>query len=152
MIELALEKKTEVAADVGKATESIINDMAELFGNFLPQISLDEFAQRASDAIDSKIKPVIQDGNAFIDGRYNLTLLDKKSFRSSFAIYFKKPNGEFMEMSGESKVFSINRLTLEGQEELRTKKEISYEVHEPNKPTTPVGSASAATSNVSVKL
>ena len=152
MIDLALEKKTEVAADVGKATESIINDMAELFGNFLPQISLDEFAQRASDAIDSKIKPVIQDGNAFIDGRYKLTLLDKKSFRSSFAIYFKKPNGEFMEMSGESKVFSINRLTPEGQEELRAKKEISYEVHEPNKTTTPAVSASAATSNVSVKL
>jgi len=145
-----LEKKTEVAADVGKATESIINDMAEMFGNFLPQISLDEFAQRASDAIDNKIKPVIQDDNAFIDGRYKLTLLDKKSFRSSFAIYFKKPNGEFMEMSGESKVFSINRLTLEGQEELRAKKEISYEVHEPNKTTTPA--ASAATSNVSVKL
>ena len=146
MIDLALEKKTEVAADTSKATESIINDMAEMFRNILPQISLDEFAQRSSDAIDSTIKPVIQDGNAFIDGRYKLTLLDKKSFRSSFEIYFKKPNGEFMEMSGESKVFSINRLTLEGQEELRAKKEISYEVHEP------AGSASAATSNVSVKL
>lgn len=145
---MALEKKTEVAADVGKATESIINDMAEMFGNILPQISLDEFAKRASDAIDDKIKPVIQDGNAFIDGRYKLTLLDKKSFRSSFAIYFKKPNGEFMEMSGESKVFSINRLTPEGQEELCGKKEISYEVHEPEKtmPQTPADNKSVKTS------
>ena len=149
---MALEKKTEVAADVGKATESIINDMAEMFGNFLPQISLDEFAHRASDAIDSKIKPVVQDGNEFIDGRYKLTLLDKKSFRSSFEIYFKKPNGEYLEMSGESKVFSINRLMPESQEELRSKKEISYEVHEPNMTPTPVGSASEITSNVSVKL
>lgn len=145
---MALEKKNEVAADVGKATESIINDMAEMFGNvFLPQINLDEFAHRASDAIDSKIKPVIQDGNEFIDGRYKLTLLDKKSFRSSFEIYFKKPNGEFMEMSGESKIFSINRLTAEGQEELRANKEISYEVHEPNM-TPPAVSDSETTSNV----
>lgn len=144
---MALEKKTEVAADVGKATESIINDMAEMFGNILPQISLDEFAKRASDAIDDKIKPVIQDGNAFIDGRYKLTLLDKKSFRSSFAIYFKKPNGEYLEMSGESKVFSLNRLEDDGRAELEAKKEISYEVHEPKKtiPKTP------AAANESVK-
>ena len=75
-----------VVADVGKATESIINDMEEMFGNILPQISLDEFAHRASDAIEDKIKPVIQDSNAFIDGRYKVTLLDKKSFRSASAV------------------------------------------------------------------
>lgn len=152
VIDLALEKKTEVAADIGKATEDIINDMAEMFGNiFLTQISLDEFAHRASDAIDSKILPAIQDGNKFIDGRYKLELVDKNTFRSSFEIYFRQPSGEFMEMSGESKIFSLNRLKEDGQAELRAKKEISYEIHEP-KPATSASVPSATTSNESVKI
>ena len=143
---MALDKKTGVASEIGKATEDIINDMAEMFGNIvLPQISLDEFAHRASDAIDSKILPVIRDGNEFIDGRYKLTLLDKNKFRSSFEIYFRQPSGEFMEMSGESRVFSLSRLKEDGQEELLAKKEISYEIHEPKPATT---SAQAATESV----
>lgn len=131
---MAEEKKTEVAAEVGKATEGIINDVAEMFGSLvLTQISLDEFAHRASDAIDSKILPIVQDGNEFIDGRYKLELISDNSFRSSFAIYFKKTNGEYLEMSGESKIFSLNRLEDDGRAELKAKKEISYEVHEPKK-------------------
>lgn len=122
----------EVAADIGKATESIVKDMAEMFGNvFMPQISLDEFAHRASDAIDNKMLLVIQDGNEFIDGRYKLELVANNSFRSSFEIYFKNTDGEIMEMSGESKIFSLNRLKEEDRQELSLKKEISYEVHEP---------------------
>ena len=129
---MAIEKKMEVAADIGKATESIVKDMAEMFGNvFMPQISLDEFAHRASDAIDNKMLPVIQDGNEFIDGRYKLELVANNSFRSSFEIYFKNTDGEIMEMSGESKIFSLNRLKEEDRQELSLKKEISYEVHEP---------------------
>ncbi|MBR2520105.1 MAG: hypothetical protein IKE46_10040 [Selenomonadaceae bacterium] len=129
---MAIEKKMEVAADIGKATESIVKDMAEMFGNvFIPQISLDEFAHRASDAIDNKMLPVIQDGNEFIDGRYKLELVANNSFRSSFEIYFKNTDGEIMEMSGESKIFSLNRLKEEDRQELSLKKEISYEVHEP---------------------
>lgn len=129
---MAIEKKMEVAADIGKATESIVKDMAEMFGNvFMPQISLDEFAHRASDAIDNKMLLVIQDGNEFIDGRYKLELVANNSFRSSFEIYFKNTDGEIMEMSGESKIFSLNRLKEEDRQELSLKKEISYEVHEP---------------------
>lgn len=130
---MALGKKTEVAADVGQATESIINDMAEMFTNiFANKISLDEFAHRANDAIDSRIKLALQDGNKFIDGRYRLILVEENTFRSTFEIYFKQPNGEFMEMSGESKIFSLNRLEEDGRAELRSKKEISYEVNEPS--------------------
>ena len=74
---------------------------------------------------------VIQDGNEFIDGRYKLELVANNSFRSSFEIYFKNTDGEIMEMSGESKIFSLNRLKEEDRQELSLKKEISYEVHEP---------------------
>ena len=131
---MAVTKQTELAAEFGKATENIINDMSSIFDEiFASKISIDEFAKRASDAIDAKISEAMRDGNKFIDGRYKISLLAEKSFRTSFEIYFKQPTGEFMEMSGESKIFSLSCLDDDGRAELQAKKEISYEVHEPEK-------------------
>ena len=151
MINLSLAEKTEIANKVGQAVQSIINNIAEVFQMFGHKISLDEFAHRVSNAIDSKIRFAMKDGNKFVEGHYSLVLVGDKCFRAVFEVYLKQINGEFMKLSGESKIFSLNRLKEDGQAELRAKKEISYEIHEP-KPATTASVPSATTSNESVKI
>ena len=121
-------------SEMVSAFDKFVNDVVGFVENLFkkPEVSLDEFASKSSKEIDKIILKKMKEGNEFIAGRFKLMFLNDLNFCFSFDIYLKNPNDkDYMRINGSSKVISMERLQVDARAELKQKKEIAYEIEEP---------------------
>lgn len=127
------EKTVDTSQAVGvfdKLVGDIVNFVENLFAK--KQLTVDEFASSSSKEIDRIILKKMNEGNEFIAGRFKLNYLNDETFNFSFDIYLKHPKAtDYMRINGNSKIISMTRLKPEAFQELKLKKEIAFEIEEP---------------------
>lgn len=127
------DKTVDTSQAVGafdKLVGDIVNFVENLFAK--KQLTVDEFASSSSKEIDRIILKKMNEGNEFVAGRFKLNYLDDETFNFSFDIYLKNPKEkDYMRINGNSKIISMTRLKPEAFQELKLKKEIAFEIEEP---------------------
>ena len=119
-----------IAEIIGDIISGITDFMNSLFD---AEMTIDEFAAKSSDEIDKVILREIDKGNTFSAGRFHIQWHDENHFKFFFEIYMKNQEGQFLEISGDSKAIPLRRLCEQDREELRNKKDIVFDIDEPEK-------------------
>ena len=129
-----------ISNTIDEIAQGILNFISSLLNK---QITLDELAGKSSAEIDNVVLQEIAKGNSFVAGKFTIKRLNDTAFKYSFEVYFKKPNGEWQELSGESHSMPMNYLQEADREELKSVGEIDYEIDPPNLTAPPAGNSSA---------
>ena len=90
----------------------------------------EEIAHSCSDEIDKIILKYIQEGNTFGAGRFYIKWHDDNSFKYTYVMYFRNPENEALEVSGENTV-PLTYMAEPDRSELYEKREIAYEIDAP---------------------
>ena len=110
--------------------DDVLSFVERLFSS--QKLTLDEFAAKSGDEIDKIILNKLKQGHEFAVGRFKLVYVSEYTFKFAFEVFLKDPKQkDYVEMKGESKPISLTRLQPSAFEELRDKKEITYEIDEP---------------------
>lgn len=99
-----------------------------------PNMELDELAKVYSDKLDSNIRDEQAKGLDYVGGTFKISYVNEKYFTLSFELYFQDKNGEWIKKDAKSKPQKTEYLNEKALKELRSKKEIAYELDEPEPP------------------
>lgn len=127
------DKNTEKISDIVNKVNELIQKLIKGMENMLPdKITLNDFAHKSSSEIDKVIEQEQQKGNTYITGRFHLLWNNDETFKYSFEMYFKALDNQYLKLNGDSKTIPITYLLEDDINELQTKKDIVYEIEEPN--------------------
>lgn len=94
-------------------------------------MELDEIAKIYSEKLDSIIRDEQSKDLNYVGGTFKISYANEKNFHLAFELYFQDKNEEFVKKESKSKPQSTEYLSEKALTELRAKKEISYEIDEP---------------------
>lgn len=114
---------------------------AEVIDTFLnviikPNMELDEIAKVYSEKLDGTIFDEQAKGNKYVGGTFKILYANERYFNLSFELYFQDKNDEWVKKDSKSKPQKTEYLSEKALSELRSKKEITYEIDEPEPPKT----------------
>ena len=99
-----------------------------------PNMELDEIAKVYSEKLDGTIIDEQAKGNKYVGGTFKILYANEKYFNLSFELYFQDKNDEWVKKDSKSKPQKTEYLSEKALNELRSKKEITYEIDEPEPP------------------
>ena len=111
-------------------------DVIDTFLNVIikPNMELDELAKIYSEKLDSNIRDEQNKGLRYVGGTFKISYANERYFNLSYELYFQDKNDEWIKKDAKSKPQKTDYLTDKSLAELRTKKEIAYEIDEPEQP------------------
>ena len=134
------ENAKKVNSDLGQALKELGNqNVTDFFHNVAdlfrkkqqPQKSLDDIAKANSELIDKRIlERERTTGQKFGAGRFRI-VLDGDIFNLITELYFKDPEGQWLEVKG-SYASPVSSLTEESRQTLEAQKELTYPIEPPS--------------------
>ena len=118
----------------GATTSNVIDTFLSVI--ISPNMELDELAEIYSKKLDSIIRDEQAKNLSYVGGTFKISYADEKFFNLSFELYFQDRDGDYVKKGAKSKPQSTEYLNEKALEELRGKKEIIYEIDEPEEPKT----------------
>lgn len=94
-------------------------------------MELDELAKIYSEKLDSNIRDEQAKGLKYVGGTFKISYANEKYFNLSYELYFQDENDEWVKKNAKSNPQKTEYLSENALTELRTKKEIIYEIDEP---------------------
>ncbi len=98
-----------------------------------PNMELDELAEVYSKKLDSTIRDEQSKKLKYVGGSFKISYANEKYFNLSFELYFQNENDEWVKKDAKSNPQKTEYLSEKALAELRAKKEIVYEIDEPEK-------------------
>ena len=99
-----------------------------------PNMELDELAKIYSEKLDGNIRDEQAKGLKYVGGTFKISYANEKYFNLSYELYFQDKNDEWIKKNAKSNPQKTEYLNEKALSELRSKKEITYEIDEPEPP------------------
>ena len=96
-------------------------------------MELDELAEVYSKKLDSTIRDEQSKKLKYVGCSFKISYANEKYFNLSFELYFQNENDEWVKKDAKSNPQKTEYLSEKALAELRAKKEIVYEIDEPEK-------------------
>lgn len=92
--------------------------------------TLNEVAKLYSKVTDEIINKTVEDGYNYAGGKFKINYLDEGEFSVGIYLYFQDSKENWIQKENKD-IITTDELTSESYEELKEKKEIVYDVEEP---------------------
>ena len=113
--------------------EVLMNMINDLIEEFRPTMTLEDLQRVYSKSIDEVIFDEEDRNNSkYVGGEFNLDYVSERSYTVGYRLFFRNEQKKIFELSAKSREISISKLSAKVREQLKSDKNIKFEIHEPN--------------------
>ncbi len=110
--------------------KSIINELIE---EFRPTMTLDDLQRVYTKTIDKVIFHEEDKSNSrYVGGEFNLDYVSERAYTCGYKLFFRDEQKKIFALEAKSKELSISKLHSSVREQLKTDKNIKFEIPEPD--------------------
>ena len=116
--------------------EVLMNMINELIEEFRPTMTLEDLQRVYTKTIDEVILNEEDKSNTkYVGGEFNLDYVSEKSYTVGYRLFFQNEQKKIFEIEAKSREISLAKLSSKVREQLKTEKNIKFEIPEPSQST-----------------
>ena len=122
-----------VGEAIAAGKEVLMNVINELIEEFRPTMTLEDLQRVYTKTIDEVIMREEDKSNSeYIGGEFNLDCVSEKGYTVGYRLFFRNEEKKIFELAAKSRELDISKLSSEVREQLKTDKNIKFEIPEPS--------------------
>ena len=113
--------------------EVLVNIINELIEEFRPTMTIEDLQRVYTKTIDKVIFNEEDKSNSrYVGGEFNLDYVSEKSYTVGYRLFFQDEHKKIFEIEAKSRELSIAKLSEKVRTQLKTDKNIKFEIPEPS--------------------
>ena len=122
-----------VGEAIAAGKEVLMNVINELIEEFRPTMTLEDLQRVYTKTIDEVIMREEDKSNSeYIGGEFNLDCVSEKGYTVGYRLFFRNEEKKIFELAAKSRELDVSKLSSEVREQLKTDRNIKFEIPEPS--------------------